>query len=499
MPSAVRDYWNHVFVSYAHIDNYHFTGISKGWIDCLHERLEIRLAQLLGCAPVIWRDPKLAGNEVFGDSIVIELGRTAILVAVLSPRYIKSSSCLSEVNGFLNAAGAAVRVGDRHRVFKIIKSHVPLEDHPPEVRNLLGYKFYEEDQASGRVREFDYEIGPKGEKDIRYWSRFEDLVWDIFQTIQRLEGGAKESSAPPAGETVYLAESTSDLAAERDKIKRELEQFGHTVLPDQALPLNRPAFVECVRDYLARSRISVHLVGAYYGLIPEMELERSIVRLQHDLALEREDGHPFSRLIWTPPDLQPQDERQRAFLLNLQNDFHSRNGSEFLQVKLEDLKTIIQAKLIPKPKTAPMVSPDNGPARIYVICEAQDLDSTADLRDYLFREGFEVMSPLADATESEAIEDHKENLLVADAVLIVQGLASEAWRRMKLRELIKLPGYGRTIPLASKAVLLTAPATAAKDAFKTHEALVLRSYGMFECAVLDQFLAEIRRAKATAL
>ena len=490
--TAPHVFKNHVFISYAHIDNYHFSGASRGWVDLLHERLEIRLAQLLGRAPVIWRDPKLSGNDVFGNTIVIELGSAAILVAVFSPRYLLSSSCRLELEDFLRSAAGTggVRAGGKHRVFKIVKSYVPFEDHPPEVRDLLGYEFYERDHASGRVREFDYEIGARGEKDNRYWDRFEDLVWDIQDLIKRLEN----AGPPSSGETIYLAESTSDLSAERDNIKRELQQFGHTVLPDQALPVNGPALQQRVREYLLRSRLSVHLIGEYYGMIPEMESERSVVRLQHDLALERADGPAFSRLIWTPPGLQPKDERQRAFLLDLHNNFSSRNGSELLQVKLEDLKTIIQGKLASKPKAAP-AAPESGPPRIYLICDGQDLDAAQRLQDDLFGQGFEVMLPLSGGTETEALQDHKESLLLCDAVLIYQGLSSEGWRRMKLRELIKLPGYGRTVPLAGKAVYIGAPASALKDAFKTHEALVVRNYGEFDPAALAPFLAEIRRVK----
>jgi hypothetical protein len=54
-----------IFISYAHIDNGHYADIPQGWIDYLHERLNIRLAQLLGQPPRIWRDRKLAGNDVF--------------------------------------------------------------------------------------------------------------------------------------------------------------------------------------------------------------------------------------------------------------------------------------------------------------------------------------------------------------------------------------------------------------------------------------------------
>ena len=45
-----------------------------------------------------------------------------------------------------------------------------------------------------------------------------------------------------------------------------------------------------------------------------------------------------------------------------------------------------------------------------------------------------------DGSEAEVLQDHKDNLLLCDALLIFQGRASEGWLRMKLRELLKLPG-----------------------------------------------------------
>jgi hypothetical protein len=63
-----------------------------------------------------------------------------------------------------------------------------------------------------------------------------------------------------------------------------------------------------------------------------MEMERSIARLQYELATERADDREFSRLIWLPPGLQPKDERQQKFVAALQNSFSSNSGSELLQV-----------------------------------------------------------------------------------------------------------------------------------------------------------------------
>jgi hypothetical protein len=120
--SSIHCFENQLFISYAHIDNEHFSGTNEGWVDLLHERLEIRLAQLLGKSPKIWRDRKLRGNDLFNDTIVIELAKTAILVSVITPRYVESQSCRSEVEDFsrLAAQTGGIQIGDNHRVFKVV-------------------------------------------------------------------------------------------------------------------------------------------------------------------------------------------------------------------------------------------------------------------------------------------------------------------------------------------------------------------------------------------
>ena len=77
---------NDVFISYAHIDDVPLIEGQKGWIANFHRALEVRLAQLLGRNPRIWRDPKLQGNDIFADRLVERLPGVAILVSVISPR-----------------------------------------------------------------------------------------------------------------------------------------------------------------------------------------------------------------------------------------------------------------------------------------------------------------------------------------------------------------------------------------------------------------------------
>ena len=92
------------FISYAHLDNVELIEGHKGWVSNLHRALEVRVAQLLGKQPQIWRDPKLQGNDFFAEALVDKLRRVAILVPVVSPRYVKSEWTRKELSAFCQAA-----------------------------------------------------------------------------------------------------------------------------------------------------------------------------------------------------------------------------------------------------------------------------------------------------------------------------------------------------------------------------------------------------------
>ena len=41
------------------------------------------------------------------------------------------------------------------RIFKVLKTPVPLDQQSPELQALLGYEFFNVDPQSGKIREFD--------------------------------------------------------------------------------------------------------------------------------------------------------------------------------------------------------------------------------------------------------------------------------------------------------------------------------------------------------
>jgi hypothetical protein len=502
--SFLPNFEDDIFISYAHNDNQALLEGQRGWIDNFHQALEKRLQVHLGAKAKIWRDPRLQGNDYFADALVEQIPRVAILVSVLSPSYINSEWCRREMELFCRIASdtGGVRLGSRARIFKVEKVNVPLGKLPPELQGMTGYAFYYMDEKANRPRELSPESGPHA---IEYWQKIDDVAQDITSLLEemknRLSGSvpstASQQAVVPDSDqpVIYLAETSFDLAPQYDRIKRELQERGHVVLPNRPLPLNGPALQQAVREYLRAAKLSIHLIGENYGVIPEAA-DRSVVCLQNELAAERSLDNSFSRLIWMPEGLEAKEERQQNFIKYLKYDQSAQHGADLLETSIEELKTYIQDKLRPALKPQPeKLNGDEGPMRIYLICDTQDYDNIAALEDYFYNQGFEVILPLREGDEAEVREDHKESLLICDAVVIYYGNASEGWLRTKLRDLQKIAGYGRTKPMLAKGIYVGGPETSSKLRYRTHEALVMRNFTEFSSDTLQPFIDQLQSAR----
>jgi len=486
------------FISYAHLDNIELVEGRKGWVANLHRALEIRVGQLLGKPTRIWWDPKLQGNDVFADTLVEKVQRAAALVSVVSPRYVKSEWGRKELREFCEAAEqqGGVRVQDKARIFKVLKTPVPLEQHPPELRSLLGYEFFKVDQATGKVRELDEIFGPEAQRD--FWIRLDDLAHDMCCLLEILQG--TEPPQAPATDTepqaLFLAETTGDLREPREAIKRDLQQHGHIVLPDRALPLATADLAAALREDLARCRMSIHMVGRNYSLVPEGCVE-SLLEIQNELAIERSAKGVFSRLVWIPPGLQVDDERQRKVIEQLRMDPRIQKGADLLETPLEDLRTVIDAWLnaARKPVRGPAASAATAGSsgQLYLIYDKRDAAVVSPWAEFLFGEHLEVIHPVFDGDEAEVREYHEENLRRCDGALIFYGAANVCWLRRKLRELQKSAGYGRAKPMPPVAICLAAPRTAEKERFQTHEAIVIPQWEGFSPGPLEPFISHLKR------
>jgi hypothetical protein len=469
---------NDVFISYTHIDNKPLGESQKGWIAMLAEALDTRLSQLLGENPRIWRDRKLDGNDRFDQEIIDQLMHAAVLVSVLSPRYLNSEWCQRELNTFYEGAreSGGLYIDNKSRIFKVQKT--PTEREPEETRNLLGYPFYKEDPETGRCREFNRAFGQ--DLELEFWRALDDLAQDIKQLLEMLRTGR---SIEPTGATVYLAETTSDLREERDQLRRELEAHGHRVLPDRRLPVAGDELEAAIAHDLEVSELSIHPIGAVYGLVPEAR-QQSLLEIQNALATRFSKVGKLSRLVWIPPDLQLSDGKQKAFIDALNDDPELSSNDSVLETTLEELKTVIRDKLQPKPAQP---AGTNGLRRLYLVFDEADEDAVQDLDDWLYDRGFEVKRPLLGGDEVTIRADHLDKLRIADGVLIYWGAGDEGWLSRMLLDLAETPAAGRT-----STIYLGAPETRHKARYRTREVdEVIKAFGGFEPELLSGFLGRL--------
>ncbi len=500
--SSTQIYIDDVFISYRHLDNELLDEKGKGWIDNFHERFESLLGEALGYEPAIWRDTRLQGNVYFQGELADRIKKTAVVISVLSPGYVQSDWCLGELREFCRLANESggLLVGNNLRIFKVVKTHVDLKQHPPEFQKQLGYEFYEVDKMTQRPVAFGQELGRN--RDQRYWSKLDDLAWDVKQVLSTINPRAKTpaqgSVFSRAQGTVYLAQTTRDLSGERDQIKRELQNRGYDILPEKELPFISPSYEEAVRECVSRAKLSVHLIGGSYGIVPEGAGSRSIVRLQNEIAAERSRDEAFSRLLWIPVGLAPQEEAQAQFIEHLRTDAATQRGAELLQTPLEELKNVIQLRLTSNGHSLKDEPSGERPPKIYLIFDKRDLEGVVALNDYLSADKHcQVLLPLIDneeADDSEGFEIHKDNLAQCDAVLIYYGKANQLWFEYKRRDLKKIVGLDRKTLLSAEAVYVASPKTAHKQLFNSPDTIVIKNFEDFSPAVLDSFVARVQTA-----
>lgn len=496
------------FISYAHLDNQELVEGRKGWVANLHRALEIRVGQLLGKNPHIWRDPKLQGNDFFAETLVDRLKRVAVLVAVVSPRYIRSEWTRRELEEFWKAAEmqGGIRFADKARIFKVLKTPVPVASQQPELQGLLGYEFFRIDAETGKVRELDEVFGPEAQRE--FWLKLDDLAHEICALLERIEGAdGGPAPAPVERGTVFLAETTSDLREQRETIRRDLLQQGYDVLPAAPLPPVGRDLVAAVRADLAACQMSLHLLGRTYSVVPEGASE-SLLEIQTALAKERASEGNFSRLMWIPHGLVVEDERQRQVLERMRSDPQMEEGADLLETFLDDFRTLVQERLearhrpaapaTPAPSPVPSAQPAtaapapvNAVPSVYLVYEQRDAAAAAPWGDALFDRHVEVLHPIFEGDEADVREYHEETLRTCDGVVILSGTAGEAWVRRKMRELQKSAGYGRTGPPATLAICFVEPKTPEKERFRTHDGLVIRAWDA-DPDPLAAFIARLR-------
>jgi hypothetical protein len=479
-----------VFVSYAHADNEYpryesrdWEG-SRGWVECFCEALGKRLRGLRR-GTEIWRDGSggIRGASELTPTIERAIADASILVTISSPAYAQSQWCEKELTLFRERAVSrhgGLLVGTMLRVFRINKLPVSGETFAtriPELADSTGYQLYR--YVEGRPLEYEPPYGI--EAGARFLAGVNNIAYDIVEVLQ-----GRSAPVAPTGISVYLAETTPDVADYRAKLQSEIEQFGHTVLPgaNDARSVEDPARI---RSELARARLSVHVVGGEAGPVSPGSSGRSSVELQYDLAGEEAARRSdFTRLTWLAPLRQAPEPAQAAFIERLKN-----TDPNLLEASLEDVRSLVKQQLEAKPPSR--AKPAAGEVRIvYLMFDSPDEDSAKPLATWLFDQGFEVLKP---ARSGNLLKAHKVNLRDSHGALIYYGEVNDAWLTVKLADLRKtLVDSQRKTHEFKGAVYLGDPASEDKNDLRLQLFDIIPGFGRFRPELLKAFADKLHES-----
>lgn len=492
-----------VVITYANLDDQPLTSGRPGWISQLQQNLQVRVAQLSGKQVAVMKHSDRLTSADMEAEVLKQIPKAKTVISVLSPPFAQSRGCRRVVESFWKSAtdSGQLQVDNRSRLLNVVKTPVEAAELPSDLRalysGLVPYEFFERESHSGRLREFDEVFGNAALQ--RFHERVYDVAYDVSQVLKYLgdstQSDQKRTASP---KTIFLAATTSDLEPQRDQLRRELTELGHSVIPKQPLPLVASELEAVVQSCLKGADLAIHFVGEHFGLVPEAT-ELSVVALQNQVAARFCDNSSLKRLIWVPKGVQPRDERQIAFIRQLQADPQTVTGAELVADTLENLKVLLRTRWEREQaeRDKPMQKHTTGDApRVYLVCDQQDEAALEPLEDFFYSQGIEVSLPGFEAVESEVQQIHIQNLRDCDAVLIYYGAAGMHWVDFKIRDLQKAAGYRDSRPIAVSAVYVAPPVNHRKERFRSVTTEVVRQAGdSFDPGFLADFVTALRQAR----
>ena len=486
----------HAFISYAQLDNKPLTPDQRGWVTQFHATLETMLSQRLGEEARIWRDSKLTGDDVFADEIVQQFPKTALLISILSPRYLRSEWCKRELDAFCDAAlkTGGVAVGNKSRIVKVVKTPLEVDSPlPAPVQRTLGYDFYSLDQEKGVPQELDPAFGDLARQ--QFLKKLTSLAWDLAECLHQLaqvqptDAAAADRPRP----VIFLAECGHDLRDAREHLATELQMHGYEVLPARHLSSSEEELVPELNALFERCALAVHLVGSSVGPVPDGASGISLVMLENHLAAERCRQGRLRRIIWLPEGVKGVRAEQQAFIDALQRDSALQYGADLLRGDIEGLKGAIFLAMheLEAPLAPAAIAAQGQDKRqvVHILMTEADRAACVPLIKLLRAKGLQVTIPVfvGDARSLRAANAELQSN--CDAVIIFYGCGDGVWMFHKRGELRKRAVAG---PGRPEWTFLAPPSTADKEMLQLlDEPNLIDALGGISDAALEPLLAAL--------
>lgn len=343
-------------------------------------------------------------------------------------------------------------------LFKILLQDLPKTNQPVQLQAFINYYFYYYDNDENRILDF-FELQAKN--NTLFNNKIINLGYDVMHYLNTSKENANTGTDPK--KNVFVAFAGIDQANNREIIKRELQNKGFNVLPENLSFTDPEKLKSDLLTQLAKTSLSIHFLGEDNYKIPNVT--DNFVELQNQLAIEHYNNLTsfslgqkdllFSRIIWLPNDLHIINESQQIWLENFIQSADSQIGGELIETPIETLKTIIDEKLVKKDHYATQMLKGSVASanKVYVLYEYKNKNEADKINEILNSNNQKPIFTLYDKNYLSVIDNHRQNLIEADSILILYLNNNPDWLFSKIMDIRKSPGFGRRKSFKNKIII----------------------------------------------
>jgi len=409
IPGYVYD----IFVSHAEVDT--------PWVTACIQGVHSRLAKSLGeeTRVAIWKSE----HKSISASMLDDIGKTALLVIVLSYAYIDSKRCENEWKRFLQSLQEQGKTPFK-RVFVVELEKLEAIEIFQDLRGLERHRrFWERDKQSGGIRTLTATeaMASADCKHNSYAEQLQDLSMTLAHELLSLknphEHTPSETEASASKAEVFLAEVTDDLYWEREKVRRSLEQAGIRVLPEtnecseMAYLSNPQACKTALEQHLEHCFVFVQLLSDAAGVAPNGQPTYN--RFQYDRAYTA--GKRI--LQWCPPSLvidTVKNTDQKQLL----------TGTTLLKTSLEEFKQKVQRTLTENRQRSNLGGK-------FVFINADSVDYALAEKVKAFMESYHIGWAFPEE-QSNVLKELEQYVEFCDGIIVVYGQANPFWTKKQV-------------------------------------------------------------------
>ena len=333
-----------VFISYAQAIDH------EGWVRRFNEKLTNYLGEILDGEPALfWDKRSLRPNDVLSDTVKQAVRESAVLVVIVSTKYLTRHWCQIERDQFTRSHGVAAA----RRMLLVRYDETPFTEFQKVLPECLGIEFFDSDGLPLKPDSRKYKLGLfRLRKAIK--EELDSLIPKKPTTIMRSDNRP----------SVFVAVGNTDILDWRNQLLVSLDQFGvRTISPDTYFFMH-DGFTETLAKQFDESVVFVQLLGDV-PFPPPPQLSSGLERWLCEQAKARDN---LGVMRWRKPAPLPTDPDWKAVVE--ESDVCGIEFSKFVENVAENAKRRHQDRLA-KAKNS------DGVSLPLVVVRADDVDDNA--------------------------------------------------------------------------------------------------------------------------